>query len=111
MRTHHRGRGILFDRGDACLPDGLEKDDILRAIRRWSERRQQEDPGDAIVKGRVADEIGGYLGPSATRRILEQVTERGTLFPAIEPVLSVFLGSRAAACLIQRVFDSAIVRI
>ena len=93
------------------MSEGLEKDDILSAIRRWSERRQQEDPGDVIVKRRVADEIGGYLGPSATGRILEQVTDRGKLFPAIEPVLAIFLGSRAATCLIQRVIDTAIVRI
>src|SRR5262245_22458249 len=111
MRTHHRGRGILFDRGDARLSDGLEKEDILSAIRRWSERRQQEDPGDAIVKRRVADEIGGYLGPSATGRILEQVTERSKLFPAVEPVLAIFLGSRAAALLLHRIVETAIVRI
>jgi hypothetical protein len=86
-------------------------DATLAGIRRWTERRQQEDPDARIVKGRVAEEISGYLGTGATGRILEPVTESTKLFPAVEPVLAIFLGCRAAGRLIQRVIDTAIVRI
>jgi hypothetical protein len=83
----------------------------LAGIRRWTERRQQDDPDARVVKGRIAAEIAGYLGPDATGQILQPVTESARLFPAIEPVLSIFLGCRAAKRLIQRVIDTAIVRI
>jgi hypothetical protein len=64
-----------------------------------------------MVKGRVATAIGGYLGPEAACRILAPVTERAMLFPAVEPVLAIFLGSRAASRLLDRVIETAIVRI
>jgi len=83
----------------------------LVGIRRWHERRDQEDPDARMVKSRVASEIADYVGPAAADRILEPVTERAKLFPAVEPVLAIFLGCRAAGRLIQRVIESAIVRI
>jgi hypothetical protein len=96
--------------------DGEGKDPVsleatLAGIRRWHKRRAQEDPDAAVIKGRVAQEIKGYLGPAATDRILQPVTEQSKLFPAVEPVLTIFLGCRAAGRLINHIIESAIVRI
>jgi hypothetical protein len=84
---------------------------MLEGLRRWTEKRQQEDPDASVVKGRVAAEIEGYIGPYATGRILATVKDRSKLFPTLEPVLSIFLGCKAAGRLIERVIDAAIVRI
>jgi len=42
---------------------------------------------------------------------LEPVTDGAKLLPAIDPVLEIFLGARAATRLIQRIVDVAIVEI
>ena len=83
----------------------------LMRIHRWHERRVQADPDAAVVKGHVAQEISGYLGSAAADRILEPVTEHSKLFPAVEPVLAIFLGCRAAGRLIHHIVESRIVRI
>jgi hypothetical protein len=86
-------------------------DGALTRIRSWAQQRDREDPDGHVVKARVGEEIAGYLGPNGANRVLEPVTERSELFPAVEPVLAIFLGYRAAARLIRHVIDRAIVRI
>jgi anti-sigma factor RsiW len=83
----------------------------LAGIRRWNERLRNVDPGAELVKGRVAEAIAGYLGQDGAQQVLKPVTERSKLFPAVEPVLSIFLGRRAATRLIRHVIEAAIVRI
>ena len=83
----------------------------MAGIRKWHERRIQADPDGAVVKGHVAKEISRYLGSAAADRILEPVTEHSKLFPAVEPVLAIFLGCRAAGRLVHHIIESRIVRI
>jgi|KBSMisStaDraftv2_1062788.scaffolds.fasta_scaffold589350_2 hypothetical protein len=91
--------------------DPVSVEATLVRIRRWHKRRAQEDPDATVVKGRVAQKIEAYLGPAATDRILQPVNEHAKLVPAVEPVLTIFLGCRAAGRLIDHIIDSAIVRI
>jgi hypothetical protein len=61
---------------------------------------------------RVAATIAPYLGARAAAVILLPVSETGeNLLTAIEPVLALFLGARAASRLVTSVVDGAIVRI
>jgi hypothetical protein len=60
----------------------------------------------------VAAEIGPFLGKQAAQRLLDPVSDTGEdLLCSIEPVLAGFLGEEAAAELVNRVVDVAIVRL
>jgi hypothetical protein len=84
---------------------------VLSGIREWAARRNDEDPDAQMVKGRVAAELAAYLGTDGATKALQPVTDNQKLLPALESVLAIFLGCRAAARLIQRIIDRAIVRI
>ncbi len=85
--------------------------DVLSGIRRWEADRTRPDRSGDAVKRRVAYEVGPYLGPQATQRLLESVSAEGeNLWSTVEPVLALFLGSRAASTLVTHVIDQAIVR-
>lgn len=67
--------------------------------------------GEAL-KGRVAAQIGPFLGKHAARRLLEPVSGNGEdLLCSIEPILAGFLGDEAASDLVTHVVDTVIVRI
>lgn len=85
---------------------------VLAGIHAWEARRSSASGGPAAVKQGVAKWIGPYLGKRAAHCILEPVSDDGQdLLPAIEPVLALFLGHRAASQLVSHVIDAAIMRI
>jgi hypothetical protein len=93
----------------APSPPGLA--DVLSGIQAWEARSATEESRAGIKQG-VGKEIGLYLGKKAACRILGTVSEDGRdLLPAIEPVLALFLGQRAAFHLVSHVVDVAIVRL
>ena len=83
---------------------------IQQAISDW--RTQTAARGNATsVKRQVAHIIGPFLGPRASVHILRGVTDGGeNLLSTIEPVLALFLGSRAAGHLVEHVVESVLVR-
>jgi hypothetical protein len=78
----------------------------LAAIQRW-----QRDSDCAMVKVRVAAELGPYLGSKAARNVLEDVSAEGrNLLSAVEPALALFVGVKAAERLVTHIVDVSIVR-
>jgi anti-sigma factor RsiW len=94
-------------RMDSEEPGMLAK--LRGAIRRWESA--PPFPSNAALKHRIAGEIEPYLGPRAATSILGRVSDSGDdLLSTVEPVLALFLGSRAASKLVNRVVESVLVR-
>jgi len=73
---------------------------IRLAIDDWKTAPAPGRTGETL-KLRVAHEIAPYLGALASRRIVTGVADTGeNLLSTVEPVLALFLGSRAAARLV-----------
>ena len=89
---------------EAAPPTGL-----LARVRDWETRRQRQDANPAKVHERVAAEIAPYLGERTSARIVEDGSKAGAgVLARVEPVLELFLGSRAANSLVNAVVDRAI---
>jgi anti-sigma factor RsiW len=85
---------------------------IRQRIGAWETTRRNPEQSDEAVRNRVARQIAPFLGNAAALRVLEPV--RGNhqhLLSTVEGVLSEFLGPGAAAVLVNRVIDSAIVKV
>jgi len=88
-----------------------ELPEIMAAIRRHEAQRSSlEDP--AAAKRRAASEMVSYLGSEAVDKVFQNVApDCGNLLTQLHPILSLFLGRRAAGRLASRVVDAAVVRI
>ena len=95
----------------AGTPAASDLQDLLTRVRAWeSGAVRAERTGDAL-KQRVAGEIAPYLGKHATHSILQPVVEDGrNLLSSLSPLLTMFLGRRAAEHLVSHVVEHAIVR-
>ena len=83
----------------------------MRRIGQWETRLRDPQCRGEALKGRVAAEIGAFLGGRATRRLLDPVGGRGEdLICTIEPVLAGFLGVDAASELVSHVIDAISMR-
>jgi hypothetical protein len=84
---------------------GLE--DLLARARRWSESGPAES---SAVRRRVAAELQPLLGRRATSEVLTRVAEDNRdLLCKVEAVLVNFVGPKAAASVVHRVVDAALV--
>jgi hypothetical protein len=80
----------------------------LKAWERGASRRARK--GEAL-KQRVAGAIEPYLGKLAADTLLQSVREDGRdLLSNVAPLLTMFLGRRAAGPLVSHVVETAIVR-
>lgn len=85
---------------------------VLSGMRDAEARTAQPGQTPADIKLRVAGEVGPFLGDHATQTILSTVSPGGdNLLSSVEPVLALFLGSRAAARLIDHVVERAIMNV
>jgi len=91
-------------------PRGLAT--LLAGIQSWQTVAANTNrTGDGIQR-RIAREMEKYFGTPATSRILLSVSDDGgNLLSTVEPALALFLGRRAASCLVSCVVDAAIVQI
>ena len=90
-------------------PEGLSG--VLARIRRWESSRARPEDRGPVIRRRVAQEIGLYLGGKAAQRIVEPVSDDGgNLLPAIQPFLGRFLGQKAASHLSTHIVDVTVVR-
>lgn len=88
------------------IPDGGLLTQMRSALHLW-----EAHATDGAAKGRVATRIAPFLGNAATDKILQPVPDSGeNLLSTVEPVLALFLGNRAAAHLVNRVVDTALLR-
>jgi hypothetical protein len=85
---------------------------VQAKIRQWKAAQSQAELGAAAVRGRVTRQAGLFLGDLAAHRVLQPASpDNHDLLSILEPVLADFLGSGAAAALMHRVVDTAIVKI
>ena len=83
-------------------------DGIQSKIRQW----RDDEPrclSAEVVRGRVAHQVGRFLGGQAAHRVLELVSPNNhNLYAVLEPLLGEFLGRSATASLIDRCVDATI---
>ena len=104
-RAFERLRDSVEGRPEA-IPDGGLLTQMCAALHLWEEQSRE-----GAAKGRVATRIAPFLGSAATDKILQPVPDSGeNLLSTVEPVLALFLGNRAAAHLVNRVVDTALLR-
>ena len=91
-------------------PNRRLPDAIHARIRKWQDARSRPEWRQAL-RTRTSDEVSCFLGEGAARIVLQPVAEDcRNLLSTIEPVLAQILGDRAAAAVVGRVTNSAIVR-
>lgn len=91
-------------------PDPASFAGIQNAIEEWNTSATARN-SPAILKLRTAREIAPFLGRRASFKVLRCVSDTGEdLLSAIEPVLALFLGSRAAGRLVDHVVDTVLIR-
>lgn len=87
-------------------------DRLLGRLRRWEIGASQPERNSQAMKRRVAGAIEPYLGKRAADTLLHPVREDGrNLLSNLAPLLTMFLGRRAAGNLVSYVVDITIVRI
>jgi anti-sigma factor RsiW len=94
------------DAGPVALPAHVLTALRARVQELMSERAALERSGD--IQQKVAAALAPFLGPVAAHRLLVPFSGNGKgLLPAVEPVLSNFLGEHAAAELVSHLIDTA----
>jgi len=84
-----------------------DTDTLLATLRDWETSGVQA--GDAL-KRRIAIELAPYVGQAGADTLLRPVQDDGrNLLSRIAPLLTVFLGRRAAGNLVSRVVEKTIV--
>jgi hypothetical protein len=84
---------------------------LLFRLREWERGESRPERNSEALKRRVAGSIEPYLGKAAAAALLQPVHEDGrNLLSNVAPVLTTFLGRRAAGNLVSCVVDTAIVR-
>lgn len=109
-RLHSAGQTAV--KGVAVRPAGqpTELPEILAAIRRHEALRSRAADPDS-GRRRAAAEVGACLGTHATATIFQSVSaDCRNLLSEVQPVLSLFLGRRAAGRLATRIVEAAVVR-
>ena len=106
-------RALLEVRRESDLPKTAAMwEGVQSKIRQWKASQSNPELSAEAVRGRVADQVGLFLGSQATRKVLEPASPNNqNLLSLLEPVLAEFLGSGAAAALVNHVIDTAIVKI
>jgi hypothetical protein len=85
--------------------------ELLSSLRKWESGESQPERHSEALKRRVAGAVEPYLGKAAAHALLQSVHEDGrNLLSNVAPVLTMFLGRRAAGNLVSCVVDAAIVR-
>lgn len=102
---------VASSQSDRPAPAAPELPEILAVIRRHEVRRSSLKDPDA-PKRRAAAAIVDYLGSEATNKVFETVSpDCKNVITELHPLLSLFLGRRAAGRLESHVIDVALVRI
>jgi hypothetical protein len=113
----HRLQAVLSDvrPEPPATSSGSHPAGIWEALRQriaaWEQRRLDPEHNDAAVRQRVARQIEPFVGSAAALKIIEPAgSESGPLLNRVEVVLGEFLGRGAAASIVNRTVDDAIVK-
>jgi hypothetical protein len=89
-----------------------EVSSLLVRLRGWERGESASARNGEALKRRVAGAIEPYLGKRAADTLLQPAREDGRdLLSNVAPLLTMFLGRRAAGHLVTHVVETAIVRI
>jgi hypothetical protein len=89
-----------------------EMNDLLITLRSWERGESGPARLGEVLKQRVAYALEPYLGKRAADTLLRPVREDGRdLLSNVAPLLTMFLGRRAARPLVSYLVEAAIVRI
>lgn len=84
---------------------------LLSSLKKWESGESLPERNNEALKRRVAGSVESYLGKAAARALLQSVHEDGrNLLSNMAPILTMFLGRRAAGNLVSCVVDAAIMR-
>jgi hypothetical protein len=84
---------------------------LMARIKAWDRDKRRQGRNTEPLKRRVSAAIEPYLGKRAADSLLQPVREDGRdLLSNVAPLLSVFLGRRAAGHLVSHVVETTIVR-
>jgi hypothetical protein len=88
-----------------------ELDSLLVRLRGWQSAESRLASTGEALRQRVVGALEPYLGKGATHTLLAPVRDDGRdLFSNVAPLLTMFLGRRAAGPLVTYVVENAIVR-
>jgi hypothetical protein len=89
-----------------------ELNDLLVRLRGWESGESRLVRSGEALKRRVAGAIEPYLGKGAADKLLASVRDDGRdLLSSVAPLLTMFLGRRAAGPLVSHIVETAIVRL
>ena len=109
-RLEVRRLSAALDTDTPPIPAG-DMGELLSSLRKWESGASRPERNSAALKRRVAGAVEPYLGKAAAHALLQSVHEDGrNLLSNVAPVLTMFLGRRAAGNLVSCVVDAAIVR-
>src|SRR5690242_9751145 len=102
-----------LDAADTTAAPALPKevDSLMVKLRNWQSAESRLGRSGEKLKQQVAGSIAPYLGKGATHTLLAPVRDDGQdLFSNVAPLLTIFLGRRAAGPLVTSVVERTIVR-
>ena len=89
-----------------------ELNSLLVKLRGWESSASRLIRNGEELKSRVAGAIEPYLGKGAADTLLAPVrTDGRNLLSGVAPILTMFLGRRAAGPLVSHIVETAIVRL
>jgi hypothetical protein len=99
--------------GEPAAPAvAADLNNLLGSLRGWESSASRLAKSGEALKHRVASAIEPYLGKEATDALLAPVREDGRdLLSQVAPLLTMFLGRRAAGPLVSHIVETAIVRL
>jgi hypothetical protein len=99
--------------GDPAAPGVADElNCLLVRLRGWESGESRLVRSGEALKRRVADAIEPYLGKIAAETLLAPIRDDGRdLLSKVAPLLTMFLGRRAAGPLVSHIVETAIVRL
>jgi hypothetical protein len=96
---------------DGAAAPAVDVNSLMVRLRGWERSESRPARNGEALKRRVAGAIEPYLGKRAVDTLLQPVREDGSdLLSNVAPLLTMFLGRRAAGNLVSYVVETAIVR-
>jgi hypothetical protein len=85
-------------------------DRLLNRLREWETTTADSGLQGEALKRRIAEELAPYLGKAGADALLQPVDDDGgDLLTKVTPLLTMFLGRKAAGKLVSRVVEKTIV--
>lgn len=102
--------GSIDTEQEAESAAAADREAMLRKLRAWEATTADSGRRGETLKRRMARELAPYLGKAGAEALLYSVNDDGgDLLADVAPLLTMFLGRRAATRLISRVVEKTVV--